>query len=132
MIVGWRIDYAKARRDREGNPTGVKVSIEITGVKARGDGLEVGFAYLAEYARGTGALWMRGSLFTKEESAERARFLSMAFGEKRLPAEVFRELIDAVNRLCGAEGAFVVAPLDLIPPMKPIDLKAMGRGRMAG
>ncbi|MEM3031018.1 MAG: hypothetical protein QXH27_04745 [Candidatus Micrarchaeia archaeon] len=129
MIAGGKITYVKASREG-GRPAGVKVSIELTGVSARGNGLEVGFAYLADY--GVGALRMRGSIFTREESAERAAFLSAAFKEKRLPAEVFRELVDAVNRLCSAEGAFVVTPLELAPPMKPLSLRGMLANSRAG
>ncbi|MEM4390134.1 MAG: hypothetical protein QXG98_05760 [Candidatus Micrarchaeia archaeon] len=122
MILGGKISYAKASRG-DGRPRSVKVTIELTDVSARGDGLVVGFAYLADY--GVGTLRMHGTLFTREESAERAAMLSAAFREKKFPVDVFRELIDAVNRLCSAEGAFLVVPLELAPPMKPWSVRGM-------
>ena len=131
-VIATKISYVKGSRFKPDNPSGMRIEIELPSAKARGDVVEVEFAYMARYEKETASLWMRGTVYTREESPSKAAFIEKCFKEKRIPEDFFKSVLNAVNYLCSSEAALVAAPLNLNPPLIPMGIYEKGKQKKAG
>jgi hypothetical protein len=101
-----------------------KININIEGVKADGDKINVTYAFMAEYhdgegkeAKKVGQIKLDGVVEMSESKDAVSSITKRWEKEHMLPNNVAEELINGLNFRCSATGTLVAYSLGLIPPM---------------
>ncbi len=119
MITGGTIDYVEAKREKEGDPKGISIDIQITSVKVEGKKVTVKYDYKVIYNEGIGNLKMSGTLFADEE-LKKAKEIEETFKKnQRLPDDFAEVVLNTVSFTCGTNGILVIRPVNLTPPIMP-------------
>ncbi len=119
MITGGTIDYVEAKREKEGDPKGIGIDIQLTAVKVEGRRITIKYDYKVVYNEGIGNMKMSGTLFA-DEDAKKAKEVEETYKkEKRLPDDFAEVVLNTISFTCGTNGIFVIRPVNLAPPLVP-------------
>ncbi|MFA5105632.1 MAG: hypothetical protein WC506_01605 [Candidatus Micrarchaeia archaeon] len=119
MITGGTIDYVEAKREKEGDPKGIGIDIQVSSVKVEGRKITLKYEYKVVYNEGIGNLKMMGTLFADEEPKKAKEIEESYKKDKRLPDDFAEVVLNTVSFTCGTNGIFVIRPVNLAPPLVP-------------
>ena len=115
MIVGGRIKYAEAKKDKDEPATGLSINVNIDSMALDGEILNIEYTYNVKYEKNVGSLTIKGVI--KSKTDDRQKILDEWNKTKKLSNEFAEEVINAVNFTCGVNGTLIVRAVNLAPPM---------------
>jgi hypothetical protein len=118
MITGGKIVYVEAKREKEGNITGLNINIGIDDVAVKGDTITIQYTFIADYEDKIGRVKMTGVLFASEDRNRAKEIDDMWKKSKKVPDDFAELVINTINYTCGVNGTFVVQPVRLTPPLQ--------------
>lgn len=119
MIVGERILEITGNRVPQQNIKGLNINIQLDGVEKKGENLEIGYTYIADYKEDVGQIKIKGLLIAKEEDTLAKEVVSTWKKKKKIPDDYATTILSAVNYSGSANGTLLARVLGLTAPLIP-------------
>ena len=119
MIVNSRVTKVEATRDKDGPGKGLKIQIDIKDVGGKGEDVDIGYEFTAEYLDGIGKIFVAGEITdrTDKKVAEEVR---KSWKEKKdTPQDYKLAILNSINYVASIEGVLVSKIVRLPPPIAP-------------
>ncbi|MCX6768835.1 MAG: hypothetical protein NTY83_03290 [Candidatus Micrarchaeota archaeon] len=119
MIVNSRVNRIEATREKDGPGKGLKIQIDIKDVGGKGEDVDVGYEFTAEYVEGVGKIFLAGEITdrTDKKIADEAR--KMWKEKKEISSEYRLSLLNSINYVASIEGVLASKIVRLPPPLAP-------------
>ena len=132
MITGGKIISVEAKRDSDGQVTGMSINIGLDSLDVKGEDIEIAYTYTVSYAEKVGRLVIKGILYAREERGKAGEIAKSWKASKKLPLDFAEAVLNTINYACGTNGTLVVRPVNLSPPMIPPKIEIAKGGSAAG
>lgn len=119
MIVNSRVTKVEATREKDGPGKGLKIQIDIKDVGGKGEDVDVGYEFTAEYLDGIGKIFIAGEITDRSDKkvADEAR---KAWKEKKDVQQDYKlSILNSINYVASVEGVLVSKIVRLPPPIAP-------------
>jgi len=119
MIVNSRVTKVEATRDKDGPGKGLKIQIDIKDVGGKGEDVDIGYEFTAEYLDGIGKIFVAGEITDRVDKkvADEAR---KSWKEKKdTPQDYKLAILNSINYVASVEGVLVSKIVRLPPPIAP-------------
>ncbi len=119
MIVNSRVTKVEAIREKDGPSKGLKIQIDIKDVGGKGEDLDVGYEFTAEYLDGVGRIVVAGGI-TDRVDKKAADEVRKAWKDKKdTPQEYKLSVLNSINYIASIEGVVVSKLVRLPAPIAP-------------
>lgn len=119
MIVNSRVTKVEAIREKDGPSKGLKIQIDIRDVGGKGEDLDVGYEFTADYLDGVGRIVVAGEI-TDRVDKKAADDVRKAWKEKKdTPQEYKLSVLNSINYIASIEGVVVSKLVRLPAPIAP-------------
>jgi len=129
MIVGNKIIYIEAKKEKDEPPSGFKVDMKIEDVKFENGELIVKYSYTANYEGDVGSIKIVGIARAREENGEKIAEEWKKTG--KLPENLGERFANFINLSGSTNGTLIAKVLNMMPPLIPPRLRISKGGKAA-
>ncbi|NYZ60209.1 hypothetical protein H0O01_00760 [Candidatus Micrarchaeota archaeon] len=119
MIVNSRVNKIEATRDKDGPGKGLKIKIDIKDVGGKGEDVDVGYEFTAEYLEDVGKIFLAGEITDRVEKKAADEARKMWKEKKEISPEYKLSLLNSINYVASIEGVLASKIVRLPPPIAP-------------
>jgi hypothetical protein len=119
MIVNSRVNKIEATREKDGPGTGLKIQIDIKDVGGKGEDVNVGYEFTAEYVEGVGKIFVAGEITDRVEKKAADEARKMWKEKKEISPDYRLSLLNSINYVASVEGVLASKIVRLPPPIAP-------------
>ena len=119
MIVNSKVMKIEASRAKDEPGTGLKIRIDIKDVGGKGEDVDIGYEFTAEYVEGVGKIFIAGEITDRidKKVADEARKLWKE--KKDVQPDYKLSLLNSINYVASVEGVLAAKIVRLAPPIAP-------------
>jgi len=119
MIVNSRVNKIEATREKDGPGKGLKIKIDIKDVGGKGEDVDVGYEFTAEYVEDVGKIFLAGEITDRVEKKAADEARKMWKEKKEISPEYKLSLLNSINYVASIEGVLASKIVRLPPPIAP-------------
>src|SRR4030042_3943969 len=113
-VVSLNFTGADVRKDREGVPEGIEVSVTVDSITKQGDEELIGdWTYVVDYKPDIGVVRLTGDALCRDTPANIDKVMKAFEKDKEFPAELGVDVLNMINANASINCIFIIRPFNL-------------------